>query len=404
MEGPFIKAKAIIEKLNEAGYEAYFVGGSVRDFLLNRPIDDVDIATSALPEEVEALFPKTIPVGLKHGTVVVIHEDECYEVTTFRVDGDYQDFRRPSKVEFVSSLEADLRRRDFTINAIAMNYQGSIIDPLRGEKDLHNKYIQTVGDADERLLEDPLRMMRACRFVSQLNFELSEDTKKSIKKNASYLSKISVERILIEFEKLLTGKAIKKAVKLIIELGLYQYLPQLSNKEKELHLFAEVCSNKVLNLDEMWTLLLVILKVENIDGFFKQWKNSNERMKACQRLLNAHEQLQKSAALSAYDVYTYSFEVLKSSIKLYCIVENKQSEMMLSELQEIYDKLPILSRKQLAITGNDLMTIFNKRGGPWLSKTIEMVERAVVNGTVVNNKADIKEWLLTCNPQLENNY
>ena len=404
MEEPFKKALPIIEKLNEAGFEAYFVGGSVRDFLLKRPIGDIDIATSALPEDVQRLFERTIPVGIKHGTVVVVFHNECYEVTTFRIDGDYQDFRRPSKVEFVSTLEQDLSRRDFTINAIAMDKNGAIIDPFKGKEDLINKYIQTVGNPDERLLEDPLRIMRALRFVGQLDFELSIDTKLSIKKNAAYLAKISIERVLIEFEKLLNGKARKKALDLIAELHIFNYLPELECKQEELLQFAEASSTQSLTVDEQWTLLLIMLKVKNIEHFFKQWKSSNERIKFCKLYLNAIEELEKKHGLTPLLVYTYGIEVLQSCIKLYCILENIHSEALVASLQDIHHELPIFSRRELAVTGNDLMDWFQKTGGPWLSETIGLIERAVVNGELSNTKDEIKEWLLRCNPQFENNY
>ncbi len=405
MEGPFIKAKPIIATLMEAGFEAYFVGGSVRDHLLGRAIGDIDIATSALPEDVQALFEKTIPVGIQHGTVIVVHNDECYEVTTFRIDGDYQDYRRPSTVEFVTSLKEDLSRRDFTINAIAMDIHGKIIDPFDGKEDLQNKFIQTVGKPDNRFLEDPLRIMRAIRFVSQLDFELSPETKKSIKRHAHLLTKISVERVLVEFEKLLTGQAAnEKAILLITELRIQNYLPLLENKEEELTKFAVLCSKLDLSLDEQWALLIHILKVEDIGLFFKQWKSSNERIKTCRLYLNVIVELENCTNLLRYTVYTYGLEVLKSGIKLIGLLENKQSDTMLTELQTIFEGLPIKTRKDMAITGNDLIEWFSQRQGPWLSKTIEIVERAIVNGEVENNKEKIKEWLLTCNPPFENNY
>lgn len=404
MEGPFIKAKPIIATLIEAGFEAYFVGGSVRDHLLGRSIDDIDIATSALPKDVQALFDKTIPVGLQHGTIVVVHNDECYEVTTFRIDGDYQDYRRPSTVEFVTSLKEDLSRRDFTINAIAMDIHGTIIDPFEGKKDLQNKFIQTVGKPDDRFLEDPLRIMRAIRFVSQLDFELSKETKISIEKHANLLLKISVERVLVEFEKLLTGKANEKAIMLITELRIQNYLPLLENKEEELRKFALLCSKLALTLEEEWALLIYILKVEDIGLFLKQWKSSNERIKTCRLYLNVIAELKNGNNLLRYTVYTYGLETLKSGIRLIGLLENKQPDAMLTELQTIFESLPILTRKDMAITGNDLIEWFSKRQGPWLSKTIEVVERAIVNGEVENNKEKIKEWLLTCNPPFENNY
>lgn len=405
MEESFIKAKPIIETLIEAGFEAYFVGGSVRDHLLGRSRGDIDIATSALPEDVQALFNRTIPVGIKHGTVVVLHNQEMYEVTTFRIDGDYQDFRRPSKVEFVTSLEEDLSRRDFTINAIAMDIHGTIIDPFEGQKDLKNKLIQTVGNPDDRFLEDPLRIMRAIRFVSQLDFELSPETKESIKRHAHLLTKISVERVLVEFEKLLTGQAAnEKAIMLIAELQIQNYLPLLDNKAEELRQFAVLCSQQALTLEEQWALLIHILKIEDIEFFFRQWKSSNERIKTCRLYLNVIAGLKNCTNLSRYTVYTYGPEAVKSGIRLYCLLENKQSDAVLTELQTITQSLPIVARKEMAITGNDLIEWYSKKGGPWLSKTIEIVERAVVNGEVENNKENIKEWLLTCNPPSENNY
>lgn len=404
MEGPFIKAKPIIARIMESGFEAYFVGGSVRDHLLGRSIGDIDIATSALPEDVQSLFDRTIPVGIKHGTVIVVHNDECYEVTTFRIDGNYQDFRRPSKVEFVTSLQADLSRRDFTMNAIAMDIHGTLIDPFEGQKDLQHKFIQTVGNPDDRFLEDPLRIMRAIRFVSQLDFELSRKTKKSIKTYANLLPKISVERVLVEFEKLLIGKANKKAIMLIVELQIHKYLPLLANKGEELKHFAYLCSKKALTLEEQWALLIEVLKVENIEEFFKQWKSSNERIKTCKLYLNAMAELRSSNKLLQYTVYTYGQEALKSGIKLFCLLKNLESDLMLTELQDIIDRLPILTRRDLTITGNDLIEWFSRKGGPWLSETIECVERAVVNGEVENSKENIKEWLLTCNPPFENNY
>lgn len=404
MEEPFIKAKPIVTKLMEAGFEAYFVGGSVRDHLLGRSIGDIDIATNALPKDVQVLFDRTIPVGIKHGTVVVIYHGESYEVTTFRIDGDYQDYRRPSTVEFVTSLKEDLSRRDFTINAIAMDIHGIIIDPFEGQKDLHHKFIQTVGNPDDRFLEDPLRMMRAIRFVSQLDFELSLETKNSIKRHANLLQKISVERVRVEFEKLLTGKANKKAIMLITELQIQNYLPLLENKDEDLWQFAVLCSKQALTLEEQWALLIHVLKVEDIELFFKQWKSSNERIKICKLYLNVIAELKNDTTLLRYTVYKYGQEALKSGIRLFCLLENKQSDAMLTELQTLIETLPILTRKDMAITGNDLIDWFSEKRGPWLSKTIEIVERAIVNGELENNKEKIKEWLLTCNPPFEKNY
>lgn len=399
MEEPFLKAKPIIQTLMEAGYEAYFVGGSVRDVLLGREIGDVDITTNALPQDVQILFKKTIPVGIEHGTILVLLADEGYEVTTFRIEGDYQDFRHPSKVEFVPSLEQDLGRRDFTINAMAMDIEGSIIDPFGGRNDIEKRFIQTVGSPDNRFLEDPLRMMRAVRFVSQLDFDLSVETMNSIKKNGSYLTKISVERVVVEFEKLLVGKACNRAISFIIELDLYKFLPELHDKRNELNQFSRICSNELKSIDEQWAILLYILHVEHIDQFFKKWKSSNDRIKRTKLYLRGLKQLQENnGRLSPYIVYTFGYEVMTSVIRLYCVLHCKNVLSMKVQLTKINDNLPIHTKKELDISGDDLMSWFGKRGGPWVAETIEKIEKAVLNHEVINNKANIKEWLL-CNPQ-----
>src|SRR5699024_5076540 len=188
------KAIPVLNKLEQAGFEAYFVGGSVRDILLDQPIHDVDIATSAFPEEIKQLFPKTIDIGIEHGTVLVLAEEEQYEITTFRTESTYQDYRRPDHVEFVRSLEEDLKRRDFTINAFALKEDGQIIDLFDGLADLENQILRAVGDPQERFHEDALRMMRGIRFVSQIGFTLEQETAAAIQANHSLLGKISVER------------------------------------------------------------------------------------------------------------------------------------------------------------------------------------------------------------------
>src|SRR3954451_24281467 len=157
----FKKAIPLLEVIEKAGFEAYFVGGCVRDYLLGKKIADVDIATSATPQEIKTIFSKTIDVGIEHGTVVVIWDKETYELTTFRSDGEYTDFRRPSEVTFIRSLEEDLKRRDFTMNSMAMDKEGRLIDPFSGRKAIQNKIIETVGAAPDRFHEDALRMMRA---------------------------------------------------------------------------------------------------------------------------------------------------------------------------------------------------------------------------------------------------
>lgn len=198
-----VHANRIIHTLQEAGYEAYIVGGCVRDAVLGREPDDWDITTSARPEEVKALFSRTIDTGIAHGTVTVMYGKEGYEVTTYRVDGKYEDHRRPSSVSFTASLMEDMKRRDFTINAMAYNDEEGILDHFEGMKDLERRRIRCVGEPSERFDEDALRILRAVRFAAQLDFSIDERTKEAIRRQAVFLKDISAERIQVELTKLL---------------------------------------------------------------------------------------------------------------------------------------------------------------------------------------------------------
>ena len=199
------KVNKIIGVLQEAGFEAYAVGGCIRDSLLGRTPNDWDITTSAKPMEVKALFSHTIDTGIQHGTVTILLDREGFEVTTYRIDGEYEDGRHPKEVSFTGSLEEDLKRRDFTINALAYNEMAGLIDIFEGQKDLKDGIIRCVGNAEERFTEDALRMLRAIRFSAQLGYRIEENTLAAIHKLAGNLEKISAERIQTELLKLMVS-------------------------------------------------------------------------------------------------------------------------------------------------------------------------------------------------------
>lgn len=199
------KVDEILNQLHEHGFEAYIVGGCVRDALLGREPEDWDITTSAKPEQVKQLFRRTIDTGIQHGTVTVMMDKEGFEVTTYRIDGEYEDGRHPKEVEFTANLLEDLKRRDFTINAMAYSKEDGIVDAFDGMGDLKRKMVRCVGDAEERFSEDALRMLRAVRFSAQLDFTVEEKTKEAIVKKADTLSKISAERVRVELDKLLSS-------------------------------------------------------------------------------------------------------------------------------------------------------------------------------------------------------
>ena len=191
------KVSEILDILHSHGYEAYVVGGCVRDSILARTPDDWDITTSAKPEEVKKLFRRTVDTGLQHGTVTVLLGNDGYEVTTYRLDGEYEDSRHPKEVTFTSSLEEDLKRRDFTINAMAYNQEEGLVDLFGGMRDLQGKVIRAVGEPKERFTEDALRIMRAVRFSAQLGFTIDEKTYKALAELSPNLVHISAERIQV---------------------------------------------------------------------------------------------------------------------------------------------------------------------------------------------------------------
>ena len=216
-------AAQIIRTIENAGYEAFVVGGCVRDMILQKEPQDWDITTSAKPEVVQALFHRTIATGIKHGTVTVLIDKVGYEVTTYRIDGEYEDGRHPKQVEFTASLVEDLRRRDFTINAMAYSPEKGIIDLFGGQEDLQAGIIRCVGEAKERFTEDALRILRALRFSAQLGFEIEEKTQAAIRALAPNLNKISKERIQVELDKLLCSPHPER-MELAYELGVSQVI------------------------------------------------------------------------------------------------------------------------------------------------------------------------------------
>ena len=219
----------IIHTIEQAGFEAYAVGGCVRDSILGRTPDDWDITTSAKPEEIKRLFRHTVDTGIQHGTVTVLIKKECYEVTTYRIDGEYEDSRHPKNIEFTSNLEEDLKRRDFTINAMAYNPKDGLVDIFGGIEDINKKIIRCVGNANDRFSEDALRILRAVRFAGQLGFAIEEQTKAAIVALAPTLKNISAERIRVELDKLLMGKH-PELIRVASETGICKVvLPELDS-------------------------------------------------------------------------------------------------------------------------------------------------------------------------------
>jgi len=229
------KERIVVAKLADAGYEAYFVGGCVRDALMGRDGGDADVTTDARPEQIKEVFVdyRTIDTGIQHGTVTVLissdagHEETIpVEVTTYRSDGSYSDSRHPDQVEFLDDIEGDLARRDFTVNAMACDLDGNIIDPFGGREDLEAGVLRAVGEADRRFQEDALRIMRGLRFASVLDFEIESETAEAMFRNRHLLKEISAERIFVELKKLVTGQAAGKVIRRYVDIFEY-VIPEL---------------------------------------------------------------------------------------------------------------------------------------------------------------------------------
>lgn len=389
MEGEFKAALPVLNKIKKAGFEAYFVGGSVRDAILGLEVNDVDIATSAYPEEIKHIFPKTVDVGIEHGTVMVLHGGESYEVTTFRTESTYQDYRRPDSVTFVRSLEEDLKRRDFTINAFAVDESGEIHDYFNGKEDLNNRLIRAVGVADERFNEDALRMMRGVRFASQLDFSIEEETKQAMKRHAPLLEHVAVERIQVEWIKLLLGKARKQGLASFLETDLYRYCPDLNEHKEALVRLSELDGLFTYEV-QAWTLLLHFIEEADSKAFLRKWKTSNKIIQEVQILIETIEKRLDGEPVERLTVYRIGKE---RALEVEHLLELLGQKANPEQVEKIASDLPMQSKAELDVTGHDLMQSVEKKPGKWMGEAMAAAEEAVVLSQVENEKEQIINWL-----------
>lgn len=384
MPTEFTDALPILETIEAAGYEAYFVGGSVRDTLLNKPIHDVDIATSAYPEEIKKIFKRTVDTGIEHGTVMILDHGTGYETTTFRTESTYTDFRRPDEVTFVRSLSEDLKRRDFTVNALALTKSGEIIDLFGGVDDLNNNVLRAVGKAEERFHEDALRMMRAVRFAAQLDFKIDEDTRAAISNNAPLLANIAVERINVEFTKLMQGSAASYGMVELIKSGLNNYMPMLGNSERDLAALAlllQVAQPKTDN--EAWTLLAFELgfNPKAAGDFLKAWKQPNDMIQVAKAAVTLMNKL-RASDVDDWELY----QTKKAITTTLAVIELSELHVDVDQLAARYQALPIKDKKELAINGGELVKELHLAPGPLFGKILARLEYQVVIGQVPNEK------------------
>ena len=393
----FNKAKNILIQLENEGHEAYFVGGCIRDMILGREISDVDIATSAYPQEVQQIFPKHFDVGLEHGTVMVLSNKETYEVTTFRTESGYQDYRRPDKVEFVKDLSEDLLRRDFTMNALAMTKDGEIIDYFAGQEAIKHQEIIAVGIADERFNEDALRMLRAVRFAGQLNFSIESETYDAIAHHAPLLSKIAVERILVEMNKLWESLHWQQGLSAFYQTKLYQYCPLTDSLAKSFeHLLNDFAPSTPFNEATLaWTLVLWFQDESAISPqkFGKAWKMSNANIELINDWLTIIQYREQHNDYSNWKLYQLNGQLVQDFEDFLCEQQDAHSPFgnyfspaMPDEVTKQYQDLPIHSLKDLAIGGREIIQSFAPKNKRLIGKSLKWLEKEVVCGRIVNKK------------------
>lgn len=271
-----------MERLTRRGFEAYMVGGCVRDLIMERRPSDWDVCTSALPEEVLSLFPRSRPTGLKHGTVTVISHGSPIEVTTFRSDGEYKDHRRPESVRFIIDLKSDLERRDFTINALAMPLTGEIRDCFGGRKDIEKKLIRCVGDPEKRFEEDALRMLRAFRFSAVLGFEIEDKTLAAVKNKAHLSQDLAKERIRIELEKTLLSNS-PQVISDIIGYGLLRGIVTDDSAEADLTVLKRLPRNRALRWAGLCALLLSNGVIDDAQKLLASLRLDSATIQSCSR-------------------------------------------------------------------------------------------------------------------------
>ena len=415
------KAEYIIKTIMAAGFEAYVVGGCVRDSILGREPEDWDITTSATPMQVKELFRRTIDTGIQHGTVTVMLEKEGFEVTTYRIDGKYEDSRHPKEVTFTASLREDLRRRDFTINAMAYNDRSGLVDKFGGIEDLQEKKIRCVGEATERFTEDALRMMRAVRFSAQLGFEIEKDTRDAIRRLAPNLKNVSAERIQVELVKLAISphpdylrSAYETGITKVIlpEFDAAMQMPQNHPHHKYnvgehiLHSMAAIAGDKVLRLTMLFhDLGKISTRTTDEDGrdhfkghgevsarmageILSRLKFDNDTKDKVIRLVRYHDYkieetpaaVRRAANKIGRELLHMLFVVKRADVAAQSGYLEAEKLATLDRLEALYaeieQKQEPLTLKELAITGKDLIDAGIKPGkelGDILAGCLELV-------------------------------
>ncbi|RXT13942.1 CCA tRNA nucleotidyltransferase [Ammoniphilus sp. CFH 90114] len=374
-------ANELLSILETNGFAAYKVGGYVRDKLLGLPINDIDVATSATPDQVMSVFPKVIPTGIKHGTVTVVWREQHLEVTTFRRELNYVNHRHPGEVEFVQDISMDLGRRDYTINAMAMDKRGRLIDPYEGQKDLSQGILRAVGNPLERFEEDALRILRGLRFSVRFGLHIEKTTWAAMMECSHLLTWISRERIRDEIVKMIEGTHPASAIDLLATKGLLPFkdwstrLDSLTSHDGGVWL--EECTNPTLR----WAALCYHDPVDEVQQFFSHWRFPNKQYQAVATYLRiAHTPLAGEREAKKL-LLLYGMEKVREGRMLSYVFSPSMESVPFEHLEKWNEQLNLRHIKQLAVTGEELVLVFQKRPGPWIKESLQyLFERVAIDG------------------------
>ena len=354
-------ALKVIQKIEDKGFKAYIVGGFVRDYILGIESNDIDICTNAKPKELVEIFEGAVLPREDYGSVKISSKNCSFEITTFRTEVDYLDYRHPEEIEYVNDLNEDLNRRDFTINTICMDKDGKIIDKLGGIEDLNNRTIRTVGNSYDRFHEDALRILRAVRFATKLGFRLDEDVIKGIKENKELLKKVSYERRKEELDKIFTCSNAKDGIKLLMDLELDSVL-ELNNLE---------------NIRVTESLIGIWSIIDVKEGTYPFTNNEKELIKNVRKALRCD-------ILDSYNLYKNGLYASSTA----GILKGISREDVAKE----YEALAIHSRKELDITSNEIISVLNTYPGPFMSRIYEGLEKGVLYRKINNSKDELLKY------------
>ncbi|UOF89694.1 CCA tRNA nucleotidyltransferase [Fodinisporobacter ferrooxydans] len=400
-------AYQILRTLVSAGYDAYLVGGCVRNVLLGLPIVDFDITTSARPEIVARLFPHTVETGIRFGTVTVIHEAVHIEVTTFRSERKYLDTRHPSEVQFETSILADLQRRDFTMNAIACSLLGELVDPYGGVKDINERTIRGVGNPMERMREDLLRCVRAFRFMAQLGFAIDASTFEAIASCSDKLEQIARERVGVEWRKMISA-AHSIPLQQLADTGWLRVF-DLSYRLEHLPKW-QVFVNCYKNMtDEAAQLALLARLLNKTEQEFGEWLRSlrygretvatGRQILACSMRLQIectdHERSGDQTFIFLKDMlFAYGLQIAIQGVHIHNQL-HPAHRIDETRVRDVCNAMPIHNSKQLQLDGRDLLPLAGGKGGPWIGQMLQELAMGVLHGHLPNQRQQLMDWAKT---------